>query len=49
MLEYMMKHDLALRGNVNGVELLVFPSNQLAHRSQRKFHLFFFFLPFMIT
>lgn len=41
LLEYMMKHDLALRGNVNGVELLIFPSNQLAHRSQR-WNTFFF-------
>ena len=32
-----MKHDLALKGNINGVELLVFPSNHLAHASQRKF------------
>lgn len=37
LLEYMMKHDLALRGIINGVELLIFPSNHLAHRSQREF------------
>ncbi|XP_021752163.1 uncharacterized protein LOC110717705 isoform X2 [Chenopodium quinoa] len=41
MLEYMMKHDLALKGNVNGVELLIFPSNQLSHRSQRWNTLYF--------
>ncbi|XP_021725863.1 uncharacterized protein LOC110693048 isoform X2 [Chenopodium quinoa] len=40
-LEYMMKHDLALKGNVNGVELLIFPSNQLSHRSQRWNSLYF--------
>ncbi|CAO2832288.1 unnamed protein product [Amaranthus hypochondriacus] len=41
LLEYMMKHDLALKGNINGVELLVFPSNHLAHASQRWNTLFF--------
>ena len=31
-----MKNDLALKGNVDGVELLIFPSNQLPDKSQRK-------------
>ncbi|KAK4403774.1 hypothetical protein Sango_0746000 [Sesamum angolense] len=33
--------DLALKGNVNGVELLIFPSNQLPDKSQRWNMLFF--------
>ena len=33
-LDYLMKHDLALRGDINGVELLVFPSNQLPDKLQ---------------
>ncbi|KAL2921462.1 PHD and RING finger domain-containing protein 1 [Bienertia sinuspersici] len=41
LLEYMMKHDLAFRGNINGFELLVFPSNHLSHKSQRWNALFF--------
>ncbi|GLJ39331.1 hypothetical protein SUGI_0802960 [Cryptomeria japonica] len=35
LLEHMLKHDLALRGNFDGVELLVFSSNQLEEQSQR--------------
>ncbi|KAH9316301.1 hypothetical protein KI387_024928, partial [Taxus chinensis] len=35
LLDHMLKNDLALRGNFDGVELLVFPSNQLAEKSQR--------------
>ena len=31
-----MKNDLALKGNLDGVELLIFPSNQLPENSQRK-------------
>ena len=34
LLDYLMKHDLALKGDINGVELLVFPSNQLPDKSQ---------------
>ncbi|XP_074276814.1 ASI1-immunoprecipitated protein 2-like [Silene latifolia] len=34
LVDYMMKHDLALRGNINGIELLVFPSNHLPHESK---------------
>ncbi|KAK6129394.1 hypothetical protein DH2020_036870 [Rehmannia glutinosa] len=34
LLDNMMKNDLALKGNVNGVELLIFPSNQLPDNSQ---------------
>ncbi|XP_075513192.1 ASI1-immunoprecipitated protein 2-like isoform X2 [Primulina tabacum] len=40
-LENIMKNDLALKGNVNGVELLIFPSNQLPENSQRWNMLFF--------
>ena len=32
----MIKNDLALKGNIAGVELLVFPSNELPQDSQRK-------------
>lgn len=32
----MIKKDLALKGNLDGVELLIFPSNQLPEKSQRK-------------
>eukprot|EP01018_Ginkgo_biloba_P032220 Gb_18601 [translate_table: standard] len=35
LLEHMLKNDLALRGNFGGVELLIFPSNQLPEKSQR--------------
>ncbi|KAL0403358.1 UNVERIFIED_CONTAM: hypothetical protein Sradi_1976600 [Sesamum radiatum] len=41
LLDNMMKKDLALKGNVNGVELLIFPSNQLPDKSQRWNMLFF--------
>ncbi|KAI3471318.1 hypothetical protein Pfo_027981 [Paulownia fortunei] len=41
LLDNMMKNDLALKGNVNGVELLIFPSNQLPDNSQRWNMLFF--------
>jgi len=34
-LEHILKNDFALRGNFDGVELLVFPSNQLPQKSQR--------------
>ncbi|XP_073143315.1 protein PARALOG OF AIPP2-like isoform X2 [Henckelia pumila] len=40
-LENIIKNDLALKGNVNGVELLIFPSNQLPENSQRWNMLFF--------
>lgn len=32
----MTKNDLALKGNLDGVELLIFSSNQLPENSQRK-------------
>uniref|UniRef100_A0A5B7AJ90 PHD-type domain-containing protein n=1 Tax=Davidia involucrata TaxID=16924 RepID=A0A5B7AJ90_DAVIN len=35
LLESMMKSDLALKGNLDGLELLIFPSNQLPEKSQR--------------
>ncbi|KAL6503995.1 hypothetical protein OROGR_025918 [Orobanche gracilis] len=41
LLDYMMENDLALKGNVNGVELLIFPSSQLPDNSQRWNMLFF--------
>ncbi|GFQ03472.1 tyrosine-protein kinase baz1b [Phtheirospermum japonicum] len=41
LLDNMMKNDLALKGNVNGVELLIFPSSQLPDNSQRWNMLFF--------
>ncbi|KAL0452282.1 UNVERIFIED_CONTAM: hypothetical protein Slati_1206300 [Sesamum latifolium] len=41
LLDNMMKKDLALKGNVSGVELLIFPSNQLPDKSQRWNMLFF--------
>ncbi|CAA3027488.1 uncharacterized protein LOC111399148 isoform X3 [Olea europaea subsp. europaea] len=41
LLESMMKNDLALQANLNGVELLIFPSNQLPENSQRWNMLFF--------
>ncbi|XP_073272372.1 ASI1-immunoprecipitated protein 2-like isoform X1 [Primulina huaijiensis] len=40
-LENIIQNDLALKGNVNGVELLIFPSNQLPENSQRWNMLFF--------
>ncbi|XP_028083171.1 uncharacterized protein LOC114284471 isoform X4 [Camellia sinensis] len=41
LLETMMKNDLALKGNFEGVELLIFPSNHLPEKSQRWNMLFF--------
>ncbi|KAL6527040.1 hypothetical protein OROGR_016130 [Orobanche gracilis] len=41
LLDNMMENDLALKGNVNGVELLIFPSSQLPDNSQRWNMLFF--------
>ncbi|KAG0475977.1 hypothetical protein HPP92_012818 [Vanilla planifolia] len=35
LLENMLKYDLALKGNIDGVELLIFPSNKLPANSQR--------------
>ncbi|XP_068650060.1 ASI1-immunoprecipitated protein 2-like isoform X2 [Aristolochia californica] len=42
LVENMIKNDLALKANFNGIDLLVFPSNQLpekAHRWNRLFYL----------
>lgn len=36
LLDGMIKNDLALKGNLKGAELLIFPSNQLPEKSQRK-------------
>nr|DAD18118.1 TPA_asm: hypothetical protein HUJ06_019581 [Nelumbo nucifera] len=41
LLDKMIKNDLALKGNFNGIELLIFPSNQLPEKSQRWNMLFF--------
>ncbi|XP_043694690.1 uncharacterized protein LOC122645453 isoform X2 [Telopea speciosissima] len=41
LLNKMINNDLALKGNFDGIELLVFPSNQLAEKSQRWNMLFF--------
>ncbi|XP_041013046.1 uncharacterized protein LOC121256342 isoform X2 [Juglans microcarpa x Juglans regia] len=41
LLDNMVKNDLALKGNFDGVELLIFPSNQLPEKSQRWNTLFF--------
>lgn len=36
LLEGMIRNDLALKGDIDGVELLIFPSTQLPVKSQRK-------------
>lgn len=36
LVDSMMKNDLALMGNLDGIELLIFPSNQLPENCQRK-------------
>ena len=36
LLDSMVKNDLALKGTFEGVELLIFPSNQLPENCQRK-------------
>lgn len=41
LLEKLMKDDLALKGNIDGIDLLIFPSKQLTKRSQRWNMLFF--------
>ncbi|XP_073101738.1 protein PARALOG OF AIPP2 isoform X1 [Elaeis guineensis] len=41
LLENMLKNDLALRGNINELELLIFPSNKLPENCQRWNMLFF--------
>ncbi|KAF5450617.1 hypothetical protein F2P56_030950 [Juglans regia] len=41
LLDNMVKNDSALKGNFDGVELLIFPSNQLPEKSQRWNTLFF--------
>lgn len=41
LLDNMMKNDLALKGNLGDVELMIFPSNLLPEKSQRKsYHIF---------
>ncbi|ESR50667.1 hypothetical protein CICLE_v10033462mg, partial [Citrus x clementina] len=41
LVDSMMKNDLALMGNLDGIELLIFPSNQLPENCQRWNLLFF--------
>ncbi|KAJ0970816.1 hypothetical protein J5N97_018775 [Dioscorea zingiberensis] len=41
LLENMLKNDFALKGIIDGVELLIFPSNKLPEKSQRWNNLFF--------
>lgn len=41
LLDDMIKNDLALKGNIAGAELLIFPSNKLPQNSQRWNRLFF--------
>ncbi|KAG1360894.1 hypothetical protein COCNU_09G003570 [Cocos nucifera] len=41
LLETMLKNDLALKGNMDGAELLIFPSNLLPENSQRWNNLLF--------
>ncbi|KAL1362451.1 hypothetical protein HN51_010707 [Arachis hypogaea] len=41
LLDHMIRNDLALKGSFDGVELLIFPSNQLPENSQRWNMLFF--------
>ncbi|KAK1366328.1 hypothetical protein POM88_041889 [Heracleum sosnowskyi] len=42
ILESMIRNDLALKGNIDGVEILIFPSNQLPVKYQRWNTMFFF-------
>ncbi|KAJ6840797.1 uncharacterized protein M6B38_118710 [Iris pallida] len=42
----MLKNDLALRGNIDGVELLIYPSNKLPMNSQRWNRLFYLWCVF---
>lgn len=36
LLDNVLKHDLALKGDVNGIEILILPSIQLPEKSERK-------------
>ncbi|XP_077244950.1 ASI1-immunoprecipitated protein 2-like isoform X2 [Tasmannia lanceolata] len=46
LLENLLKNDLALKGNLDGIELLIFASNQLPEKSQRWNRLFFLWAVF---
>ncbi|XP_077236950.1 uncharacterized protein LOC143878543 isoform X2 [Tasmannia lanceolata] len=46
LLENILKNDLALKGNIDGIELLIFASNQLPEKSQRWNRLFFLWAVF---
>ncbi|KAK1325460.1 hypothetical protein QJS10_CPA01g02909 [Acorus calamus] len=41
LLENLVKNDFALKGEISGIELLIFPSNKLPEKSQRWNRLFF--------
>ncbi|KAK1273948.1 hypothetical protein QJS04_geneDACA012121 [Acorus gramineus] len=41
LLENLLKNDFALKGEISGIELLIFPSNKLPEKSQRWNRLFF--------
>ncbi|KAJ6851488.1 uncharacterized protein M6B38_259265 [Iris pallida] len=41
LIEKMLKNDLALRGNIDGIDLLIYPSNNLPLKSQRWNRLFY--------
>lgn len=43
LVEYMIKNDLALKGNLDEVELLIFPSNSMPKKSQRKKNILLFY------
>ncbi|KAJ8649977.1 hypothetical protein MRB53_003000 [Persea americana] len=47
LLENMLKNDLALKGNFDGIEFLIFPSNCLPEKSQRWNRLLFFWAVFI--
>lgn len=36
LLDNILKNDLALKGDVNGIEILILPSIQLPEKSERK-------------
>ncbi|KAE9596481.1 putative chromatin regulator PHD family [Lupinus albus] len=49
LLDHMIRNDLALKGKFDGVELLIFPSNQLPENSQSWNMLFFLWGIFRVT
>ncbi|KAJ8633771.1 hypothetical protein MRB53_027107 [Persea americana] len=47
LLDNMLKNDLALKGDVNGIEILILPSIQLPEKSERWNRLFFLWAVFL--